>query len=146
MTRPTLDEYFITIANATRLRSTCKRRQVGCILVNTHGHIIGTGYNGVPSGFPHCIDVPCLGALSPSGTDLHLCEAIHAEINALIQCSDVQKIETIYCTTSPCRSCILALLNTSAKRIVFLEEYPHLDAKDKWLSAGREWEQFKYGR
>jgi dCMP deaminase len=139
MTRPTEYTYFMQIAEATKARSTCARRAVGCILVNSRKHIIGTGYNGVPAGFPHCIDHPCEGARAPSGTALDKCDAVHAEINALIQCANCDDIDTVYCTTSPCRSCVLALLNTSAKRIIFKEEYPHPESALKWKQAGREW-------
>jgi hypothetical protein len=33
-------------------------------------------------------------------------------------------------------------LNTSCRRIVFLDEYPHSDAKDLWIASGRDWVQF----
>jgi hypothetical protein len=38
----------------------------------------------------------------PSGTGLDVCEAIHAEQNALLQCKDVEQIDTAYVTAMPC--------------------------------------------
>jgi len=37
MPRPTWDEYFMEITKLVAKRSTCKRRQVGALLVKTNG-------------------------------------------------------------------------------------------------------------
>lgn len=120
-------------------RSTCARRQVGCVLVDSHRHVLATGYNGVPAGWRHCTDHPCPGAGGASGEQLDLCEAIHAEQNALLQCEDVQTIWTAYCTDSPCITCVKLLLNTACRRIVFIRPYPHGRSETMWTQAGREW-------
>ena len=80
-----VDDYFLNIAKLVGKRSTCRRRQVGCVLVDSQNHIVSTGYNGVIKGATHCLDVPCQGAQAPSGTDLDECFAVHAEMNALLQ-------------------------------------------------------------
>ena len=138
--RPSWDEYFLGIAQAASTRGTCIRRRVGCILVNKKHKVIGTGYNGNQSKAEHCITNPCAGATFASGQGLDLCEAIHAEVNAVLRCKNPFKIYTAYITCSPCISCVKLLLATSCKRIVFTELYPS-DAKDIWLKAGREWIQ-----
>ncbi len=137
--RPSRDSVYMSMALDISLRSTCARRKVGCVLTDTRGHECGSGYNGVPSGWIHCIDTPCEGAISISGTDLSKCEAIHAEINALLHCKDVYNINTCYVVSSPCLDCIKVLLNTSCKRIVFIEEYPHPEARLRWQRDGRIW-------
>ena len=140
--RISFDEWAMDIAKSTSARATCIRRKVGCVLVNNKGHILATGYNGVPKGIPHCIDTghACSGAYAASGTKLDECLAIHAEMNALLQCSDIFDIETVYVTVSPCINCIKVLLNTSCKRIVFLEEYAdNHNSKQIWLDAGLKW-------
>lgn len=138
--RPTKDEYFLSIARLVSTRGTCKRRQVGCVLVNKRGHVLATGYNGVAMGQPHCLDKPCAGADCISGTGLELCEAIHAEQNALLQCRDVWEIETIYCTIAPCVTCVKLLLNTGCERIVFADDYAHSN-KSQSLWGGRIWQK-----
>lgn len=149
------------LALTTAKRSTCCRRQVGCVLLNSRGHVLSTGYNGVAAGLPHCNDMlpglddeqqvapvkeyypnSCSGAFSPSGTNLDGCYAIHAEQNALLQCRDVWEIETCVVTASPCISCCKLLLNTGCRRIVFKEEYPHNDARSLWINSGRLWEKY----
>jgi dCMP deaminase len=135
--RINIHDYFMGIASLVSKRATCARRQGGCILVDKNNHVLATGYNGVPSGFDHCIDVPCPGARSKSGKDLDKCEAIHAEQNALLQCSDVQTIYACYTTTRPCIHCIKLLLNTSCRVIVFKEDYPHREMViDLWQHRG----------
>jgi dCMP deaminase len=137
--RPSLDEVMLGMAEKFSERGTCIRRRVGCILINARGEIIGSGYNGPARGEPNCIDNPCEGANYPSGQGLSKCQAIHAEANALIRCRDVYDVHTAYCTLSPCVECTKLLLNSSCRRIVFREEYVHLDSKEWWLRSGREW-------
>lgn len=139
--RPNNDTYFLSIAVAVAARSTCNRRAVGCVLVDTHNFIVATAYNATPRGFPHCIEQSCEGAFAQSGEGLHLCRSRHAEELALFRCKDIYNLATVYTTTSPCRDCTFRLLDTSCTRIVFIDEYPHVDAKTYWLAAGggREW-------
>jgi dCMP deaminase len=139
MSRPSRDQVFLRMVNDFRERSTCARRQVACILVNARGHQLASGYNGVPSGWPHCTDVPCGGAHHATTQGLDDCEAIHAEQNALLQCPDVYKIDTCYVTDSPCVHCVKLLLNTSCKRIVASTLYSE-KAKELWLRDGRQWD------
>ena len=138
MTRPTKDQYFVNMAHLAATRSTCLRRSVGCVLVNSRGHILSTGYNGVAAGRPHCNEGhPCKGADSPSGTNLDGCQALHAEQNALLQCPDVHDIAVCYTTTQPCMTCTKLLLGTSCHTIIYSESYTHQDAVNLWLEAGR---------
>lgn len=135
------DEYFLRMAELVAQRGTCARRAVGCVLIDRYNHVLATGYNGVATGRPHCIDHHCPGASQPSGEGLHLCEAIHAEQNALIQCKDTMNIATVYCTASPCITCVRMLMNTGCKRIVFREQYPHLNSREEWITSAprRAW-------
>lgn len=161
--RPSKDEYFIKMAKLVSERATCLRRKVGCVLVNARGHVIGTGYNGVATGLPHCnhgerildrnnftdevrtmMHYPhaCDGATLPSGTGLDSCEAIHGEQNALLQCKDVFEIDTAYVTAKPCISCMKLFMNTSCTRIVYMEDYPHPKTDELAAKAGISLEKF----
>ena len=150
MTRVTKDEWAMQLAVVTASRATCLRRSVGCVLTNERGHVLATGYNGVASGLPHCkhhdrfadVGFPhaCPGAHAPSGQELDGCQAIHAEQNALLQCRDVYSIHTCYVTASPCITCVKLLMNTGCRRIVFCEEYPHIESRRLWVTdPSREW-------
>ena len=130
--RPSENEYFLSMAKLVATRSTCARRAVGCGLVDRHKHVLATGYNGVASGVTHCIDHNCSGAKYPSGQGLDKCEAIHAEQNAILQCRDVLRIQTAYITASPCHTCTKLLMNTGCKSIIFLEAYTDESPKKLW--------------
>ena len=150
--RPSKDTYYMEMAKVASTRGTCLRRKVGCILVNKFGHIIATGRNGVATGVAHCnhhdpfdpIGFPhaCEGATAKSGTNLDACQAIHAEQNALLQCKDVQEIDVAYVTTKPCVSCMKLFMNTSCKRIVYLEDYPHSATYILAIKAGIKLEKY----
>lgn len=167
--RPSTDEYFLKMAELVAVRSTCLRRAVGCVLVDGAKHVLSTGYNGVARGVPHCNEVTsitpnpklggrspehwenptvmvygnaCPGANQPSGEGLHLCEAVHAEQSALVQCRDIASIHTVYCTASPCVQCMRLILGTGAKRVVFRQEYPHAQSKQLAEQAGIEWRKY----
>jgi dCMP deaminase len=110
---------MLDVAISLSERGTCRKKQVGCVLVDTYGNIIATGYNGQPRGMPHCdIINPC-----PAYLDANLsCHAIHAEANALIRCPDVERIYTIYVTEKPCGKCLLLIKNTACKQIIYQDE------------------------
>lgn len=140
--RPSIEEWALAIAEVVATRATCRRRAVGCVLLDARGKVLATGYNGRASGLPHCVDQNrhCTGASHASGTDLDGCEAIHAEANALLQCSEVREIATTVVTVSPCVACTKLLLNTGCRRIVFKEKYAHdQESKRLWRGGRRKW-------
>ena len=114
---------FLKMTDILKQMSTCCRRQVGCILLDSRNKVLATGYNGTASGTAHCTTSPCPGAKLPSGVGLDLCEAIHAEQNALLQCADVNKIAVCVVTCSPCIHCMKLLMNTGCHTIVCKEIY-----------------------
>lgn len=124
-----IDDYFLKMAQLASLRSTCRRRQVGCVLVDSDNHVAATGYNGVPSGFIHCLDSPCTGADAQSGTRLDECKAVHAEMNALLQLRSTDTL-TAYLTVTPCFNCAKVLANSNVKRIVASVWYPQTEVKE----------------
>lgn len=120
--RLTRDEYFLRLLRLISSRSTCVRRAVGAIITNQNGHVLSTGYNGVPKSFIHCTDHPCDGANDTAGNTSN-CMAIHAEQNALLQCSSINDAYTIYCSCTPCFTCAKLIINTDIKRVVCENDY-----------------------
>jgi dCMP deaminase len=120
--RPELQEYFLRMLDLVSSRSTCGRRSVGSIITTDKGHILSTGYNGVPSTVAHCIEVPCSGINDPSG-DSSRCFAVHAEQNALLQCWRLDLARTMYCTVFPCFICAKMIANTQINKLIYREEY-----------------------
>jgi len=145
--RPSWDEYFMQIVDVVKTRSTCIRRQVGAILV-VDKRIISTGYNGPPTGLPHCEETGCLREQLgiPSGERPELCRGVHAEQNAIIQAAlhgVSTKGATLYVSASPCVTCAKMLINAGVKRIVYEEEYPDELAFQLLKEAGIELVRFK---
>lgn len=151
LTRMDADTQVLIHAWVASLRSTCVRRSVGCVGVDVNGRIMAVGRNGVPRNYPHCGHVvslangmeshpyACPGAFAESGSNLDGCYAIHAEQNMLLYCGDPMKLHAVYCTDSPCITCVKMLLNTTAKRIIFSRTYPHGQSEVLWKGDGREW-------
>ncbi len=140
MARPSWNEYFMTIAELVSKRSTCLRRQVGCILVKDK-RILSTGYNGAPSGIPHCEEVGCLREDIPPGERHELCRGLHAEQNAIIQAATFGVNitgSTLYSTHQPCSVCAKMLVNAGIKKIIIKEGYPDKLAKEILHSANIE--------
>ena len=127
MSRPSWKEYFMDIAFLVARRSTCRRRQVGAVVVRDK-RILATGYNGAPTGLPHCLDIGCLREeLGVASGERHeLCRGLHAEQNVIIQAAYhgvSVKGATLYCTNLPCSICSKMLINAGIGQIIYQEGY-----------------------
>jgi dCMP deaminase len=118
--RASWDEYFLQLARTTATRATCARRKHGAVIVKDR-RIVSTGYNGGPSGYPHCEDGACprAGSDAPQGHAYERCIAIHAEANALLFSSPEQRDGAgLYCTGAPCFGCAKLLANSGVAEVV----------------------------
>lgn len=120
--RPSWDQYFLELADLVASRSTCRRRQVGAVLVRKE-RIISTGYNGAPRGLAHCLEIGCLREEMqiPSGHRYELCRGVHAEQNAIINAAFYgvsTQDAVIYCTNQPCLICARMIINAGIIRVV----------------------------
>jgi dCMP deaminase len=111
-------EAYMGIAQIMARRGTCRRRQVGAVITDEVGHILSTGYNGPPPGYPHCVNSTVGCVTDPD------CIALHAEWNALLQCSVLPLASNIYVTASPCIECAKMLAGTHIHTIYYKEAYP----------------------
>ena len=132
--RPDWDEYFIEIAKIVSSRSTCLRRKYGAVIVKDNV-IISSGYNGSPRGMVNCIDTGTCTRKKlnvPSGERYELCEAVHAEQNAIINAPpDRMKDATIYiagfeedrtyAAGRPCKLCDRMIRNARLRDVVYLD-------------------------
>lgn len=121
-------KYFMQITYLVAQRATCLRRKIGAMAVNDK-HILATGYNGAPSGIPHCLDTGCLRQKLniPSGERHEICVGLHAEQNVIIQATingTSLKGSEIYCTHQPCLICTKMLINCGVKAVYFANPYP----------------------
>lgn len=137
--RPSWDEYFIEIAKVVSSRSTCLRRRYGAVIVKDNV-IVSTGYNGAPRGSLNCVDKGTCKRKElniPAGQRYELCEAVHAEQNAVINGSpERMKDATIYIAgfeengdyadSRPCLLCRRMIQNAMIKEIVYIEKNGNL--------------------
>lgn len=140
MSRPSWKRYFMDIASLVAKRSTCRRRQVGAIVVRDK-RILASGYNGAPAGLPHCIDIGCLREELhiPSGERHELCRGLHAEQNVIIQAAyhGVSiKGGTLYCTNLPCSICAKMLINAGIREIIYQDGYADTMTDEMLDAAG----------
>jgi dCMP deaminase len=138
--RPSWKEYFMDIASLVARRSTCRRRRVGAIVVRDK-RILATGYNGAPTGLPHCLDIGCLREeLGVASAERHeLCRGLHAEQNVIIQAAYhgvTIKGAALYCTNLPCSICSKMLINAGICEIIYQEGYADPMAEEMLKAAG----------
>ena len=148
--RPSWDEYFMEITGLVSSRSTCLRRRVGALFVKEK-NILATGYNGAPSGVPHCPEIGCLRERLgiPSGERHEICRGLHAEQNGIIQAARHGinlSGSTVYITDSPCIICAKMLINVGVRRIVCRRGYPDQLSVEILGEAGLEVEYFREGQ
>jgi dCMP deaminase len=123
-TRPSWDEYFMRIAHEVATRSTCPRLTVGAVIVREK-RILTTGYNGSPSGMPHCEDVGCLIRIVDGRESCQ--RTLHAEQNAIIQAAYHGVSVTgasLYCTHQPCLLCVKMIMNSGIAEVRYAGGYP----------------------
>lgn len=113
------NQYFMAQSVLISLRSTCNRLAVGATIVRDK-RVISGGYNGSVSGEDHCIDVGCYME------DGHCLRTIHAEANAILQCSNFGSSTdgaSIYVTHFPCLQCTKHIIQSGITKLYYLEDY-----------------------
>jgi dCMP deaminase len=146
------DIYYLRIAKTVSERSKCLSRKIGAVLVKDDS-IVSAGFNGPAKGVKHCnertidfyknldyqfgnkhcydVDEKKIDKCPrrifnyKSGQGLHLCQAGHAERNALIQAARngiSTKDSTLYCWCGQiCKDCAIEVVNAGIKELVYLE-------------------------
>jgi dCMP deaminase len=126
--RPSWDEYFMSIAKVVAMRSNCMKRKIAAIIVKDK-RVISTGYNGTPRGAKNCNEGGCprCNGMAESGTALDECLCCHGEENAITQAAyhgTSLKGSTLYTTFSPCLLCTKMIINSGIVEVVYNEDYP----------------------
>lgn len=111
------DRYFLNLAHAAAERGTCPRLKVGCVLVKDR-NVVSTGYNGAPSGMPHCTDVGCDMVQGSCKRTLH------AESNAIDRAGRHGRAGSIaYITDFPCLNCAQKIATNGIIEVVYDRDY-----------------------
>lgn len=140
------DEYFISVALVSAMRSKDPNTQVGACIVDPDKKIVSIGYNGLPKG--------CSDDVFPWGKEGGFLEtkyafSCHAEMNAILN-SSRKNLEgcIVYATLFPCNECAKAIIQSGISEVVYLsDKYKSTDVvkASKWMfeTAGVKMRQFK---
>lgn len=136
--RPSFITIFCNLAEELSKRSTCERRQVGCVVTSEdYTRVMGIGYNGNYQGGPNKCDRPDEGGN---------CGCIHAEINSLLKVAESSTVSKIlFVTLSPCVNCAKAIINKGGvKKIYITNKHHRQDGVMLLRSQGIEVEHVHY--
>ena len=116
------DEYFMSIALLSSMRSKDPNTQVGACIVDKDNRILSIGYNGAPNGFnddifPWAREGETLNTKYP-----FVC---HAEMNAITNYrgsgKDLNNAK-IYVALFPCNECAKLIVQAGIKEVVYLSD------------------------
>lgn len=129
------------LAEVYARQGTCPRAKVGCVIV-ANNRQIGAGFNGAPSGVPHCPDDwGCV-------VDAHCGRSIHAEVNAVLQAMSLApqliRGSTAYVTHKPCWYCAAIMRQAGITKVIFKEDYGVKDSRRDFIQEPSRYEIIKY--
>ena len=149
-------DMYLNCAENFAYRSTCIKRKYGVVIVK-NDVVISTGYNGSPRGFENCCDIgkcPRVEKDMHQGEGYGICRAVHAEANALLNCSREQTIGAdLYLTginpddnsihrAKPCPICARTIIQAGINNVIMrqgegADNYIILPAKElQWVLDG----------
>lgn len=144
------DEYFISIAALTAMRSKDPNTQVGACIASADNRVLSVGYNGAPNGFDDD-EFPWAREGNPIDTKYpYVC---HSELNAILNFrGNMRELQTarIYVYYFPCVKCSQAIIQAGIKEVIYLHDFDHT-SKDVEVEAsirmfkqcGIKYRQFK---
>ena len=124
----TWDEYFMSIAKLSSMRSKDPNTQVGACIVAADNRILSIGYNGAPNGYSDD-NFPWDREGTPLETKyLFVC---HAEMNAILNYRGSRKdLEgaKIYVDLFPCNECAKLIIQSGIKEVLYIcDKYADTD-------------------
>ena len=122
---------YLNCAEVFAYRSTCLKRKYGAVIVKNDA-VVSTGYNGSPRKMENCCDrgeCPRMALRLHQGEGYAMCKAVHAEANALLNCSREQTVGAdLYLTgvnpvdgsvhiAKPCPLCARMIIQAGIKNV-----------------------------
>jgi dCMP deaminase len=136
--RPTEIDVLLHCAYAVAARGTCPSIQVGCVIARA-SRILSTGYNGAPSGMPHCDHATRQSTLGGDPNVPTCVTAIHAESNAIAFAArhgtplhDAMMVTTL----TPCRTCAQLAIQAGITTVVCDNAYRDISGVQLLRDAG----------
>lgn len=121
------DEYFMSIAALTAMRSKDPNTKVGACIVAEDNRVLSVGYNGAPNGFADSL-VPWDVRKAKNRADTKYPYSCHSELNAILNFRgnphDLQDAR-IYVHYFPCVDCTKAIIQAGIKVVIYLHDFDH---------------------
>ena len=144
----TWDEYFMSIAKLSSMRSKDPSTQVGACIVGHDNRILSIGYNGAPNGFD---DTKFPWDREGDMLNTKYAYVCHGEMNAILNYRGARKdLENakIYVDLFPCNECAKLIIQSGIKEIYYIcDKYKDTDgvkASKKMLDeCGVKYKQLK---
>jgi dCMP deaminase len=157
MSRRSRASVLMDTAHVFASRSTCSRAQVGAVIARD-GRIIVTGYNGAPSGLPHCDHTCTCPKFGESGRRVIRIEnardqhqpgcpadalgcvtATHAEANAVAFAARhgvATEGAELFVTMAPCAPCARIVINAGLMFVRYDAAYRDMSGVELLIQAG----------
>lgn len=117
------DEYFMSVAKLTGMRSKDPNSQVGACIVSEDNKILSMGYNGFPKG---CSDDEFPWDREGEELDTKYLYVVHSELNAILNYRGGSlEGAKLYVSLFPCNECAKAIIQAGIKTIVYDEDKYH---------------------
>jgi len=138
------------MAKEVAQNSKCLSRKIGSVLVRKK-NIISVGYNGPSSNLPHCASRnPNLEEVCPrqlqgykSGEGLHLCPAVHSEVNCILAAAKYgipTEGTTLVCYCGiPCSNCLKEIINAGINEVVYKKNSSTNNKGDDYYDGLSRW-------
>jgi dCMP deaminase len=145
-------DYFMNIAETTADLSYANRLKVGAVLVKDN-QIIGTGYNGMPSGWDnvcenkvYCEDGDYREQQLPKDSNewknfklVSKPEVLHAEMNCISKVARSTLSSagaTMFCTHAPCMDCAKFIYQAGVAELYYKHTYRSTNGLDFLVKCG----------
>jgi len=126
------DRRFMDLALQVKGWSKDPENQVGAVLVSPDRRQFATGYNGFPAGFQDETGLLIMSAaLDANLKFLKSGLAVHAEVNAVLNCHVRPNGWTMYSTRCPCLPCASTLVQAGVNTLYC----PGPEPKSSWYNS-----------
>ena len=114
------DEYFMSVAILSGMRSKDPNTQVGACIVSSDNEILSMGYNGLPIG---CSDDEFPWAREGEALETKYVYTVHSELNAILNYRGGSlEGAKLYVSLFPCNECAKAIIQAGIKTVVYDED------------------------
>lgn len=111
------DEYFMSVAYLSGMRSKDPNTQVGACIVSDDNKILSMGYNGLPNG---CSDEDFPWEREGDELNTKYLYVTHSELNAILNYRGGSLEGTkLYVSLFPCNECAKAIIQAGIRTVVY---------------------------